>query len=117
MCSMVAILRSLFNLPRAMALLVCLILALAIANVCRAQEERKAIQSPPPAYPPFARQISLTGTVKIKAVVSPDGKVTQVEVVGGHPVFVDAAVDAVKKWKYSPAKTETSIELEFHFRP
>jgi len=37
--------------------------------------------------------------------------------VGGHPLFVDAAVDAVKKWKYAPGKTETSIELEFHFRP
>jgi protein TonB len=100
-----------------MALCAHLTVALAIANACSAQEERKAIQSPAPAYPPFARNIRLTGTVKVKAIVSPDGQVKQVEVVGGHPLFVDAAVDAVKKWKYAPAKTETSIELEFHFRP
>ena len=82
-----------------------------------AQEERKPIQNPAPAYPTFARRISLTGTVKVKAIVGPDGQVKQVEVVGGHPLFVDAAVDAVKKWRYTPAKTETSVELEFHFRP
>jgi TonB family protein len=94
-----------------------MVLALAIAIVCPAQEGRKAIQNPTPVYPAFARQLNLAGTVKLKAIVDPDGKVKQVEVVGGHPVLVDAAVDAVKRWKYAPAKTETPIELEFHFRP
>jgi TonB family protein len=104
-------------LRRGMALFPRLLLAVVIATICHAQEERKTVQSPAPAYPSFARRISLTGTVKVKAIVGPDGLVKQVEVVGGHPLFVDAAVDAVKKWKYAPGKTETSIELEFHFRP
>ena len=93
------------------------LLALTTLTVCCAQEERKAIQNPTPAYPAFARQLNLSGTVKIKAIVSPDGQVKHVEVVGGHPLLVNAAVDAVKQWKYVPAKTETPIELEFHFHP
>lgn len=118
MCSVRAIRPGRFDLRRAIALAArLLLLALATATVCCAQEERKAIQNPAPAYPAFARQLNLIGTVKIKAVVSPDGQVKQVEVVGGHPLLVNAAVDAVKRWKYAPAKTETPIELEFHFRP
>jgi TonB family protein len=93
------------------------LLALATASVCRAQQERKPLENPAPMYPAFARQLNLTGTVKIKAVVTADGQVKQVEVVGGHPLLVNAAVDAVKRWKYAPAKTETPVELEFHFRP
>jgi TonB family protein len=94
-----------------------MLLALAMATVCCAQEERKVIRSPAPAYPAFARGLNLSGTVKIKALVGPDGQVKQVEVLGGHPLLVNAAVDTVKQWKYAPAKTETSIELEFHFHP
>jgi TonB family protein len=93
------------------------LLALTTVTVCCGQEERKAIQNPTPAYPAFARQLNLSGTVKIKVVVSPDGQVKHVEVVGGHPLLVNAAVDAVKQWKYAPAKTETPIELQFHFQP
>jgi len=94
-----------------------LILTLTAATACCAQEQRKAIENPPPAYPAFARHLNLAGTVKIKAVVTPDGQVKQVEVVGGHPLLVDATLDAIKRWKYTPAKTETAIELEFHFHP
>src|SRR5215469_12301534 len=83
-----------------------LILMVAAATLCSAQEARKAIENPPPVYPPFARHLDLTGTVKLRAVVTAEGQVKQVEVVGGHPLLVNAAVDAVKKWKYAPAKME-----------
>jgi TonB family protein len=94
-----------------------MLLALAMATVCCAQEERKVIRNPTPAYPALARGLNLSGSVKIKAVVGPDGQVKQVEVLGGHPLLANAAVDAVKQWKYAPAKTETPVELEFHFHP
>src|SRR4051794_13667424 len=76
-----------WDLRAGMALFARLILALAIASICHAQEERKPIQNPAPAYPTFARHISLTGTVKVKAIIGPDGLVKQVEVVGGHPLL------------------------------
>jgi TonB family protein len=94
-----------------------LILTLTLAAACSAQEARKVLERPQPAYPTFARNMSLSGTVKLKAVVTPEGQVKQIEVVGGHPLLVDAAVDAVKRWKYAPSKMETPIELEFHFHP
>jgi TonB family protein len=118
MCSVRAIRPGRFDSRKVIALAARLmLLALTIATVCCAQEERKVIRNPTPAYPAFARGINLSGTVKIKAVVSPDGEVKQVEVVGGHPLLVNAALDAVKQWRYAPAKKETPIELEFHFHP
>jgi protein TonB len=94
-----------------------MMLVLATAAVCSAQEERKVIHSPAPTYPAFARQLNLSGTVKIKVIVSLDGQVKHVEVLGGHPLLVNAAVEAVKQWRYAPAKTETPIELQFRFQP
>jgi Gram-negative bacterial TonB protein C-terminal len=44
-------------------------------------------------------------------------KVKDVKVVGGHPLFVDATTDALKKWKYAPSNSETTAELEFNFHP
>lgn len=118
MCSVRAIRPGRFDLRRAIAMAARLmLLAMASATVCCAQEERKAIQKPPPAYPALARHLNLSGVVKIKAVVTPAGQVKQMEVLGGHPLFAEAALDAVKRWKYEPTKTETTIELEFRFRP
>jgi TonB family protein len=93
-----------------------MLLALLTATVCCAQEERKAIEKPAPAYPALAKQLNLTGVVKIRALITPDGHVKQAEVVGGHPVLAEAALDALKRWKYEPTKTETTIEVEFRFR-
>jgi TonB family protein len=94
-----------------------LLFVLAAVTVCSAQEERKAIQNPTPTYPALARQLHLSGVVKIRVVIAPDGQVKQPEVLGGHPLLADAALNALKRWKYAPTKTETTAELEFQFRP
>lgn len=83
----------------------------------QAQEERKIISTPTPIYPQLAKRLNLTGVVKIKAVISADGQVKEAQVVGGHPLLVDAALDALKRWRYAPAKTETTVVLEFRFKP
>ena len=94
-----------------------LLFVLAAVTACSAQEERRAIQKPTPTYPALARQLRLPGTVKIKAVITPDGQVKQAEVVGAHPLLVDATLEALKKWKYEPSNTETTATLEFNFHP
>jgi outer membrane biosynthesis protein TonB len=48
---------------------------------------------------------------------SEDGKVKEANVVGGHPILVDATLVALKEWKYEPAKAETNLTLTFDFRP
>jgi len=78
---------------------------------------RKVIQRVVPTYPSVAKRMNLAGTVKLVAVVAPDGKVTSVEPVGGSPLLIQAARDAVAKWKYAPGPGESREALEFHFSP
>ena len=61
--------------------------------------------------------MSLTGTVKIEVVVSPNGAVKDARVVGGHPVLANAALDAAKKWRFEPAPVESTGVIDFKFEP
>jgi len=72
----------------------------------RAQEEltRKAKSKVAPTYPELAKRMSIAGVVKVQVVVAPNGSVKTTKVVGGHPLLVNAAVDAVKKWLFEPAR-------------
>jgi TonB family protein len=70
-----------------------------------------------PTYPPLARKMNIRGTVKLMVVVSPNGNLKETKVVGGNPILVDAALDALKKWKFEPADDESSGTLEFKFQP
>jgi TonB family protein len=67
-------------------------------------------------YPELAKKMNLGGTVRVVAVVAPDGNVKSVEPVGGSPVLLKAAQDAVAKWKFAPG-TESKEILELHFTP
>ncbi len=58
----------------------------------------------PPPYPQEARAVGRTGTVVLKVVILADGSVGDVQVMRGEEPFVGAAVAAVKKWKYEPAR-------------
>jgi TonB family protein len=57
-----------------------------------------------PVYPEAARKIHAEGTVVVDAVISATGVVEEVRVVkSAHPLLDAAAVDAVGRWRYSPA--------------
>ena len=88
-----------------------------LAWTASAQENRKVISKPDPAYPQIAKQMNLSGTVKIQITISPAGNVQHTDVIGGHPILVNAALDALKKWKYEPAKTESTTIIQFDFKP
>jgi len=70
-----------------------------------------------PDYPPLARKMNIRGKVRLLVVVSPNGNLKEAKVVGGNPILVDAAVDAVKKWKFEPASEESTGTVEFTFAP
>ncbi len=82
-----------------------------------AQETRKLISNPTPAYPETARRFRLTGVVKVQVVISTDGQIKSTKVIGGHPLLVNAVEETLKSWKYAPAGAETTALLEFNFRP
>lgn len=57
-----------------------------------------------PSYPQSARRAGLGGRVTLRAVIAEDGSVESVEVFAStNPLFDDAAVEAVRKWRYRPA--------------
>jgi protein TonB len=58
----------------------------------------------PPPYPELARASGKTDTVILKVVILASGKVGDVQVMRGEDPFASAAVEAVKKWQYEPAK-------------
>lgn len=85
----------------------------------QAHEEltRKTRTRVAPVYPDVARRMSITGTVKVLVVVAPNGNLRSTKVVGGHPLLVNAAMDAIKKWKFQPAPEESTGIVEFKFQP
>lgn len=68
-----------------------------------------------PDFPVLAKQMNVTGKVKIEATISADGHVTSTKVVGGSPLLVGAAVEALKKWRFEAAPKESSEIVEFNF--
>ncbi len=69
-----------------------------------------------PAYPELARRMNVAGKVKIEVVIAPDGHVLRTRTIGGHPLLVQAAQDAVKEWKFMSAPGESTQVVEFDFR-
>jgi TonB family protein len=68
-----------------------------------------------PSYPDLARRMNITGSVNLVVTVLPDGTVKECHAIGGHPILVEAATDAVKRWRYVPADHESTVSLMFKF--
>ncbi|MGA7693717.1 MAG: energy transducer TonB [Candidatus Sulfotelmatobacter sp.] len=64
--------------------------------------EANLIHDVTPQYPPEAGRARLEGTVVLMAVIGSDGSVRDVRVESGLPVLAQAAIDAVKQWRYKP---------------
>jgi TonB family protein len=77
--------------------------------------DRKVVTRVAPVFPDLARRLNLRGVVKLIVVIAPDGQVKTAEVVGGNPVLAQAAVDAVRKWRYEPAPQQTHAAVELRF--
>jgi periplasmic protein TonB len=80
----------------------------------------KLISQVMPVYPPLARQARISGIVRLEAVIGRDGRIKSLHVAGGHPLLVQAAIEAVKKWVYQPTLLNgepvdvlTQIEVNF----
>jgi protein TonB len=83
----------------------------------RPDPERKLMHKVVPVYPDLARRMQLSGAVKVVVVVAANGSVKSVASAAGHPVFLMAAEEAVKEWKFAPASEETRQTIEFRFSP
>lgn len=73
-----------------------------------------------PTFPPLARAARIQGSVQLRALISRQGTIENLQVASGHPMLVAAAVDAVKQWRYrpyilngDPVEVETQITVNF----
>jgi TonB family protein len=81
---------------------------------------RRIVYQVTPEYPALARQARVRGAVVLDAVVSVEGAVTQVKFVSGPEALSQAALDAVRWWRYEPylvngqpATVETTVTVDF----
>lgn len=77
--------------------------------------ERKVASRVAPVYPELAKKMHIRGTVKVEAIVRPNGQVKSTRLLGGNPVLVTAALDAVSKWKFETAQSETTEVVQLTF--
>ena len=78
------------------------------------------IRKTPAIYPPVAKTARVSGTVELHAIISKDGTIKDLNVVSGPAMLRQAAIDAVRTWRYKPYKlnneptaVETTINLVF----
>jgi periplasmic protein TonB len=62
----------------------------------------KAIERVVPSYPELPKRIRLQGEVSVEVIISPDGRVESARVVSGHPMLLQAALDAARRWRFDP---------------
>jgi protein TonB len=67
-------------------------------------EPAQVLKKVSPIYPAIARARRLSGTVTVEFTVGKDGKVSNLKLTNGLPIFRDAAFDAIKQWVFKPAK-------------
>jgi len=74
-----------------------------------------------PQYPQMARIAHIQGDVLLQATISKNGVIENLRAVQGHPILIQAAMEAVKQWKYKPyilngepVEVETTIKVQFH---
>ena len=68
-----------------------------------------------PSYPELAKKMNVNGVVKVELTVAPTGSVKAAKAIGGHPLLIDAAVNAAKQFKYEASTEETKEIVEFKF--
>lgn len=80
-----------------------------------AANPRKVKLQVAPVLPEIAERLGLKGTVRLEIEVAADGTVKSFKPLGGHPVLIQSAEQAVKKWKFEPGPASKEV-VEFNFQ-
>jgi len=86
-------------------------------------QQQRLVRQVRPVYPKLAKEARIQGRVRLAALIDEDGVVERLKLMGGHPLLVQAAMDAVAQWRYRPfmrngrpAAVVTTIEVPFTLR-
>jgi TonB family protein len=91
------------------------VLLLPLAVTSLAAQERATVHKVPPVYPPLARQMGVTGSVTVTTTVDASGKVIKAESTSGNKLLANAAIDAVKQWKFAPGDGTETFPVTINF--
>jgi TonB family protein len=85
-------------------------------------KQAKLISSVPPVYPAMAKTQHISGDVTVDALIDATGRVTTMKVISGPSLLQQAAMDAVRQWKYQPATLDGKavamhLSVTIRFRP
>ena len=83
-------------------------------------EPATVIKKVQPVYPPGAKQQGLRGSVVVLGTVDKNGRISELRMLSGSPLFRNAAFEAVRQWVFKPARLNgqaieqsTTIRLDF----
>jgi TonB family protein len=89
-------------------------------NVGGRVQQAKLITQVPPVYPDLAKQARIQGIVQLQVVISPTGHIQSANVLTGHPLLRQAALDSVIQWVYQPTllngqpvSVSTTVDVSF----
>jgi protein TonB len=93
----------------------------AIHRVPRSEiQQAMILAQPQPVYPTLARSARIQGNVVLHAIIDTEGRVAELQVISGHPMLAQAALAAVRNWRYRPTllngeavEVETTITVSF----
>jgi TonB family protein len=98
------------------------VVGLALSLVCQSQEQAATnavlVDLAQPKYPPLAQQANVTGDVLLALTVSPGGSVQSANVISGHPLFKQAALDSAlhSKFDCSSCNGSSQYRLLYTFK-
>jgi TonB family protein len=89
-------------------------------TVTAAEADSHIVKRTEPTIPPLAKLAKVGGKVRLHIAISSSGDVSSVKAISGHPLLIQSAIEAAKKWKYrpfveggKPVPVETDVELDF----
>jgi len=90
-------------------------------HVTQAEAVKAAKERVEPEYPAMAKQLHLEGAVQLEAHIGENGAVEEVKPLTGNAVLMNAAVAAIKKWKFTPFMADGKpvkavADLSFKFK-
>src|SRR5579862_1871934 len=87
----------------------------------RRMEPAHLLKQTLPVYPALGKTARIQGVVVLEATITESGAVENVTVISGHPLLVEAALDAVRQWRYVPARLNgvavpSSVSISVNFK-
>lgn len=79
--------------------------------------EKQPITRVEPDYPETLKRLYIGGVVRVEVLVAQNGVVESTSLLGGNPILGQAAMKAVKQWKYAPAKSKETLTVKLDFDP